>query len=161
MSVQRDDIHQHLTRILAEERRLLGELESVLRRESDILRGDDAQAIEHIGDSRHGYIDTLSKLDAERADTCRMLSFGTGPSGLAQLYAWADPTQGLRQGWNTNLELARRCKALNDRNGAIVIAKLGRVQQLLGKLRGTTPPPVYSARGSRYGGLGARDLGCA
>jgi flagellar biosynthesis/type III secretory pathway chaperone len=161
MTVQRNDIHRHLTRILAEERRLLGELESVLQRETDILRGDDAQAIERIGDSRHGYIDTLSKLDAERADTCRMLSFGTGPSGLARLYEWADPSEGLRQVWNTNLDLARRCKALNDRNGAIVLAKLGRVQQLLGKLRGNTPAPVYSARGSRYGSLGARDLGCA
>jgi flagellar biosynthesis/type III secretory pathway chaperone len=161
MSVQRSDIHRHLTRILAEERRLLGELESVLQRETEILRGDDAQAIERIGDSRHGYIDTLSKLDAERADTCRMLSFGAGPDALAQLYQWADPGEGLRQDWNVNLELARRCKALNDRNGAIVIAKLGRVQQLLGKLRGTSLAPVYSARGSRYGGLGARDLGCA
>jgi flagellar biosynthesis/type III secretory pathway chaperone len=161
MSLQRDDIHQHLIRILAEERRLLGELESVLKRETDILRGDDAHAIERIGDSRHGYIDTLSKLDAERADACRMLSFGNGPNGLARLYAWADPSGGLRQDWNANLALARRCKALNDRNGAIVLAKLGRVQQLLGKLRGTTPEPVYGARGSRYGSLGARDLGCA
>jgi len=161
MNLQRDDIHRHLSRILAEERRLLGELESVLQRETEILRGDDAQAIERIGDSRHGYINTLSRLDAERADTCRMLSFGNGPNGLARLYEWADPSEGLRQDWNSNLELARRCKALNDRNGAIVLAKLGRVQQLLGKLRGTGPAPVYSARGSRYGGLGARDLGCA
>jgi flagellar biosynthesis/type III secretory pathway chaperone len=161
MSVQRSDIHQHLTRILAEERRLLGELESVLQRETEILRGDDAQAIERIGDSRHGYINTLSKLDAERGDTCRMLSFGAGPQGLARLYAWADPSAGLRRDWNLNLELARRCKALNDRNGAIVLAKLARVQQLLGKLRGTNPVPVYSARGSRYGALGARELGRA
>ena len=42
MSVQRNDIQRHLTRILAEERRLLGELEAVLQRETDILRGDDA-----------------------------------------------------------------------------------------------------------------------
>lgn len=161
MSVQRNDIHRHLTRILAEERRLLGELESVLQRETEVLRGDDARAIERIGDSRHGYIDTLSKLDLERADTCRMLSFGSGPAGLAQLFDWADPSEGLRGAWSSNLELARRCKVINDRNGAIVLAKLGHVQQLLGKLRGSGPAPVYSARGSRYSGLGARDLGSA
>ena len=44
----------------------------------------------------------------------------------------------------------------------IVIAKLGRVQQLLGKLRGASAPPVYSARGARYGACGrAADLGRA
>jgi flagella synthesis protein FlgN len=161
MSVQRDEVQQHLTRILAEEGRLLGELETVLQEETEVLRGEDAQAIEHIGDRRHRYIDTLSKLDAERADTCRMLSFGSDRGALDRLFEWADPGAGLRQRWSSNLELARRCKAINDRNGAIVAAKLGRVQQLLGKLRGTTPPPVYNARGSRYGGLGARDLGRA
>ena len=74
---------------------------------------------------------------------------------------WADPSGGLKSQWSTNLELARRCKAINDQNGAIVAAQLGRVQQLLGKLRGTSAPPVYSARGARYGSLGARDLGRA
>jgi flagellar biosynthesis/type III secretory pathway chaperone len=161
MSVQRDEIHQHLSRILAEEGRLLGELESVLREETEVLRGEDAQAIERIGDNRHRYIDTLSKLDAERADTCRMLSFGTDRGALHRLFEWADPSTGLRDRWSSNLELARRCKAINDQNGAIVTAKLGRVQQLLGKLRGSTPPPVYTARGGRYGSLGARDLGRA
>jgi hypothetical protein len=28
-------------------------------------------------------------------------------------------------------------------------------------VRGTSPPPVYSARGSRYGVLGTRNLGRA
>jgi flagellar biosynthesis/type III secretory pathway chaperone len=161
MSVQRDEVHQHLSRILAEEGRLLGELESVLRQETEVLRGEDAQAIERIGDNRHRYIDSLSRLDAERADTCRMLSFGNGGVALDRLYDWADPSAQLRRRWSSNLEAARRCKAINDQNGAIVIAKLGRVQQLLGKLRGTTPAPVYSARGARYAGLGARDLGSA
>jgi len=161
MSVQRDEIHQHLNRILAEEGRLLGELESVLTQETEVLRGEDAQAIERIGDNRHRYISSLSQLDAERADTCRMLSFGNGRGALDRLLDWADPSTDLRRRWSSNLEAARRCKAINDRNGAIVAAKLGRVQQLLGKLRGTVPAPVYSSRGARYAGLGARDLGSA
>jgi flagellar biosynthesis/type III secretory pathway chaperone len=161
MSVQRDDIQKHLNRILAEEGRLLGELELVLRQETEVLRGEDAEAIQRIGDNRHRYIDTLSKLEAERADNCRMLSFGSGRAALERLYEWADPTGALKRNWSSNLEIARRCKAINDQNGAIVAAKLGRVQQLLGKLRGTSPPPVYSARGARYGNLGYRDLGRA
>jgi flagellar biosynthesis/type III secretory pathway chaperone len=161
MSVQRNDVHEHLIRVLADEGRLLGELEAVLLQETDVLRGEDAQAIARIGDSRHRYIDTLSKLDAERSAACRMLSFGNDRSALDRLLEWADPSGGLRAQWSTNLVLARRCKAINDQNGAIVAAKLGRVQQLLGNLRGVSAPPVYSARGARYGNLGLRELGSA
>jgi len=161
MSVQRSDVHQHLIRILAEESKLLGELEPVLRQETDIVRGEDVQAIERIGGSRQRYIEALTRLERERGDACRMLSFGSGPAALQQFFEWADPSGALQRQWGANLELARRCKAINDQNGAIVAAKLGRVQQLLGKLRGAAPPPVYSARGMRYGGLGPRELGCA
>jgi flagella synthesis protein FlgN len=161
MTVQRDDVHQTLTRILSEEAGLLGELESILQRETEVLCGEDAAAIQRIGGNRHRCVDTLSRLDAERTDTCRMLSFGSGRGALDRLYAWADPSAQLQTQWSSNLERARRCKTLNDKNGAIVAAKLNRVQQLLGKLRGTSPPPVYSARGARYGNMGLRDLGSA
>jgi flagellar biosynthesis/type III secretory pathway chaperone len=161
MSVQRQDVHAHLVRVLAEEGRLLGEFEGVLEQETGILRGEDADAIARIGDDRHRYVDSLTRLDAERMSTCRMLSFGTGPHAMARLLEWADPSGALRHRWSQNLDIARRCKAVNDRNGAIVSAKLGRVQQLLGKLRGSSTPAIYSARGGRYGALGSRNLGCA
>jgi len=161
MSVQRTDVLQHLTRILADEARLLAELEVILGQETDVLKGEDAEAIARIGANRHGHIEALTRLEAERNDTCRMLSFGGGRSALERLFEWADPSGSLKSRWSSNLELARRCKAINDQNGAIVAAKLGRVQQLLAKLRGVSPAPVYSARGARYGSLGLRDLGCA
>jgi flagellar biosynthesis/type III secretory pathway chaperone len=161
MTVQRRDVHEHLTRILSEEARLLGEFEAVLRQETQVLRGEDTQAIQRIGGNRQRYVDALTRLDAERADTCRMFSFGSGRGALDRLFEWADPSAALRLKWSSNLDLARRCKALNDQNGAIVAAKLGRVQQLLGKLRGASPPPVYTAKGARYGNLGLRDLGRA
>jgi flagellar biosynthesis/type III secretory pathway chaperone len=161
MSVAGPDVQQHLSRLLSEEAQLLVELESVLERETAIVSGDDAQAIELIGSNRHRYVDRLGQLGIERTDTCRMLSFGTDQVGFDQLFDWVDPTHALRRRWASNLELARRCKALNDRNGAIVAAKLDRVQQLLGKLRGSTRPVVYSPKTSRYGALGARDLGYA
>jgi flagellar biosynthesis/type III secretory pathway chaperone len=161
MSVQRSDVHRHLTRILAEEARLLAEFEAVLRQETEVLSGDDTDAIQHIGNNRQRYVEALTRLEAERADSCRMFSFGAGRGALERLFEWADPSAALRRKWSANLELARGCKAINDKNGAIVAAKLGRVQQLLGKLRGASPPPVYSAKGARYGNLGLRDLGRA
>ena len=161
MSVQRADVQQHLRRILDEEARLLVELEQVLQQETEILRGEDSDAIQNIGANRHRCVDRLTRLDAERADSCRMLSFGSDSGALTRLLGWADPGGALRAQWTSNLDLVRRCKRLNDQNGAIVSAQLGRVQQLLGKLRGATAPPVYSARGARYGNLCLRDLGCA
>jgi flagella synthesis protein FlgN len=161
MSVSRSDVQQHLSRILAEEAQLLAELESVLATETDILRGDDAEAIQNIGNNRHRCIDRLSRLGIERMDTGRMLSFGADAAGLNQLFDWADPSRALRARWTRNLELAGRCKSLNDRNGAIVAAKLDRVQKLLGHLRGSKPPPVYSSKASRYTSLGLRSLGVA
>ena len=127
MTVQRSDVHEHLTRILSEEARLLGEFEAVLRQETQVLHGNDADAIQRIGGNRQSYVDALTRLDAERTDTCRMLSFGAGRGALNQIFEWADPSGALRLKWSSNLELARRCKALNDQNGAIVAAKLGRV----------------------------------
>src|SRR5271166_6594232 len=110
MSVQRVDVQQHLRRILDEEAQLLAELELVLQQETEILRGEDSDAIQHIGANRHRCVDRLTRLDAERADSARMLSFGSGPGALDKLLAWADQDGALRAHWNSNLELVRRCK---------------------------------------------------
>jgi flagellar biosynthesis/type III secretory pathway chaperone len=161
MSIDRNDVRRHLESLLSEEAQLLIELEAVLEQETDIVRGDDTDAIQRIGSNRHRCVDRLSRIGVERTDTVRMLCFSIDRTGMDKLIDWADPTAALRVRWRANLELAHRCKALNDKNGAIVAAKLDRVQQLLGKLRGSTAPPVYSPKGSRYGSLGPRALGCA
>lgn len=161
MSLQRPEVHQHLTHILKEESRLLQKLEGLLQDETAIIAGDDVEAIARIGTSRQGCVDTLARLDGERSDTCRMLSFGQGRGALIKLYAWCDPSGELSAIWQANLLIAGRCKKLNDANGAVVTAKLSRVEQLLMALRGTSAPPVYNARGSRYAALGSRDFGRA
>jgi flagellar biosynthesis/type III secretory pathway chaperone len=161
MSMARHDVQKLLSGILAEEGQLLLELHRVLEQETDVVSGEDADAIARIGTNRHRCVNRLAQLAAERSDTGRMLSFGSDGAGLARLFDWADPDAMLHAKWNANLELARRCRSINEKNGAVVAAKLDRVQKLLGKLRGVAPPPVYSAKGSRYGNLGARDFGLA
>jgi flagellar biosynthesis/type III secretory pathway chaperone len=161
VSVQRAEIRPHLQRILSEESRLLVELERMLERETLVLQAEDVAAIQNIGSARHGCVERLTRLDAERGDLCRMLSFGGGTAGLKRLLDWAQADGSLREQWQSNLQVARRCKDLNDRNGAIVSVKLGRVQQLLGQLRGNPPPSVYGPKAARYGAPGARNLGRA
>lgn len=161
MSLQPAEVYQHLDHILTEEGRLLAELEQLLQQETHTLQTDDLEGIRRIGSARHRCVELLTRLDGERSDSCRMLSFGTGPGALQKLLQWADPSSQLQGRWHANLELARRCKEHNDRNGAIVSVKLSRVQRLLAKLRGAPPPPVYGRKGSRSGDLGPRDLGRA
>jgi flagellar biosynthesis/type III secretory pathway chaperone len=161
MTAQPAEVQALLRRILEEEARLLGELAALLQDEAGILGGNDIDAIAAIGTTRQRCIEALTRLDAERADACRLLSFGHGRGAVARLYQWCDSDGLLSAKWNANLELARRCQKLNDSNGAVVSARLSRVQQLLMVVRGKSPPPVYSARGSRLGTLGTRDLGRA
>jgi flagellar biosynthesis protein FlgN len=161
MSLDPSNVRQLLDKILTEEFALLVSLQSVLERETSIVSSEDADAIASIGSNRQQCVDRLFKLGQERNETSRMLSFGSDPAGLTRMFEWADPTGALRQRWDANLQLARLCKALNDRNGAIVTAKLDYVQRLLQKLRGASTPAVYSARASRYSSLGSRDLGFA
>lgn len=162
MSVVRpEQIQPHLQRILGEEAHLLAELQGLLERETTILQGDDVAAIQNIGSERHRCVERLTQLDAERADSCRLLSFGRGAAAVEKLFGWCDGSGALQRQWLSNLQLARRCKELNDRNGAIVTVKLGHIQQLLGKLRGTPAPAVYGPKAARFGALAPRDLGRA
>jgi flagellar biosynthesis/type III secretory pathway chaperone len=161
MTLQSADVHQLLHRILGEEAQLLAELLVLLRDEAAILSSNDIDGISRIGSTRQRCIGALTALDAERASACRMLSFGQGAGAYNQLIKWCDQDGALDAKWRSNLALARQCQQLNDTNGAVVTAKLSRVQQLLMAVRGTPAPSVYNARGSRYGQLGARDLGCA
>jgi flagellar biosynthesis/type III secretory pathway chaperone len=162
MDVQPADVRRHLERLLGEESRLLAELEQLLTRESAVVRGDDPAAIERIGSSRHQCVSALTRLDAERMDACRMLSYPANRDGFEKLLAWCDPTRPLHAQWQRNLQVARRCKELNDRNGAIVALKLGQVRQLLSTLRGgTTAPSTYGRQGARFEGFQHRELGQA
>lgn len=142
-TVEPASVHARLARVIAEEARLLARLEEILRDESSVLAGRDVAAIEKIGDSRHETVEALARLEAERNSACRTLALEPGSGAYERLLTWADPTRGLHRQWNRNLEIVRRCKELNDRNGAIVTLQLRRVRELLGALRGTAPSPVY------------------
>ncbi|HVO00352.1 MAG TPA: flagellar protein FlgN [Steroidobacteraceae bacterium] len=161
MGIQPEHIRLHLERVLGEESVLLAELEQVLAAEAAVVRGDDPGAIENIGANRHRCVARLTQLDGERASACRMLSFGSGREAFERLLAWCDPAQSLRPRWQSNLACAHRCKELNDRNGAVVMARMGQVQQRLATLRGEVPGPVYARRGGRFEGVAPRILGQA
>lgn len=161
MTVQAADVRGHMARILNDETRLLQSLEALLQQETAVVRGDDIDAIERIGQVRHDCMAALTRLEAERTASCRMLSFGEGRGAFERLLEWCDADRSLRAIWQANLVTARRCRDLNDRNGAIVTVKLNHVQKLLTVVRGGAPSPVYAPHNARYAALASRALGQA
>jgi flagellar biosynthesis/type III secretory pathway chaperone len=161
MPVSLSEVATHIGRILGDEKLLLGELERLLDEERTVLRAADPAEVERASARRQRCVEALARLDTERSDACRLLSFGAGRAGFEKLLDALGPTAGLRERWHANLEVARRCREVNDRNGALVSAKLNFVQQQLSVLRGSAPPPVYGRQPQRRSSLGSKDLGQA
>ena len=96
MTVQAADVRGHMARILNDETRLLQSLEALLQQETAVVRGDDIDAIERIGQVRHDCMAALTRLEAERTASCRMLSFGEGRGAFERLLEWCDADRSLR-----------------------------------------------------------------
>jgi flagellar biosynthesis protein FlgN len=127
---------QHVEQLLGDEWRTLAQLEDLLTKEHTLLENGNVDAIEAAGNARQECITGLLRIDTERRSLCRMLDFTPDAEGLANLLRWCDPANGLAIKWSACLEKAGHCQQLNQRNGALVTARLRRVEGLLGVLTG-------------------------
>jgi flagellar biosynthesis/type III secretory pathway chaperone len=142
-----------LGRIMAEETRLLNELVSLLEREHGFLQADDAASLESTARERQKCIAGIYRCDEERRDLCHSTGRAQDLKGLEELMRWCDPQGTLIPGWAQCSAVAANCRQLNDRNAALVGARLKQVQARLGVLidgrrdgmtygrRGTDTPP--------------------
>ena len=144
-------IADHLRSLLDEEATLLAQLEALLEHEAGALSSDELEEIERLGTERHRCVSALMRIDSERRSLCRMHGYGEDRPQFEALLLKSDPSGQLRKRWLAGLEVAARCKDRNERNGAIVSAKLRRVESLLVQLRGGTnqAAPTYGASGQR------------
>ena len=154
-------VHVHLAQLLTEEGALLRQLESLLARETQVLRGTDTEAIEQIGATRQECTSALARLAAERELSCRQLAPPGAAVDMVRVLGWCDASGTLTAQWQGNLARARRCRDLNERNGAIVAVKLNHVQSLLAALRGVREEPDYGPQAARHSLIVSRDLGAA
>lgn len=139
---------QHVEQLLGDEWRNLAQLEDLLTKEHELLESGNVEAIEAASNARQECISGLLRIDDERRTLCRMLGFDADAEGLGRLMRWCDPANGLATKWSACLEKAGRCQQLNQRNGALVTARLRRVEGLLGVLTGSNrATSVYSAQG--------------
>lgn len=139
-----------LARLLTDETALLTQLDRQLLAEHDLLKTNDVDGLEQAGAARQETIAKLLRIDDERRNLCRMLGRGSDKGALAALFAWCDPQGSLAAPQSGCAQLAERCRAQNERNGALVTARLKRVTGMLDLLSDSPAASTYQPRASRY-----------
>jgi flagellar biosynthesis/type III secretory pathway chaperone len=139
-----------LARLLADESALLGQLERQLHSEHEFLKSNDVDGLEQAGTARQETIAKLLRIEDERRNLCRATGRGSDRNALAALFAWCDPQGSLAAPQSTCAQLAERCRAQNERNGALVTARLKRVTGMLDMLADGTTTRTYQPRATRF-----------
>lgn len=140
-----------LERLLRDETALLQVLEQQLDAEHALLKANDIDGLEQAGTARQDTVMRLLRLEDERRQLCRMLGKEPDQQGMASVLRWCDPQGTLSGAYENCATQAQRCREHNDRNGALVAARLQRVSSLLGALAPAGPA------GGLYGPRGASD----
>lgn len=140
---------EHLEKLISEESTALARLEALLDQEHAVLLSNDIEELDRTGEARQACIGELVRIEDERRSLCRMLSVPADPQGLERLLTWSDPAHHLKRRWASCAERATRCRELNDRNGALVTARLKRVEGMLDVITGrSNQPKVYGKQGA-------------
>jgi flagellar biosynthesis/type III secretory pathway chaperone len=134
---------------ITQESETLDELARLLEREHELLVANDVASLEEAIEERQVCMGKLVRIEDERRSMCRMLGRTPDVAGMEQLMAWCDPQGSLKPRWAECSERARRCRELNDRNGALVTARLKRVETLLHAITGKpVESPTYGPDGA-------------
>jgi flagellar biosynthesis protein FlgN len=137
-------------RLISEEAALLVVLEQQLRQEQQLLAGNDVDGLEAAGNARQQSIVSLMRIDDERRSLCRMLGYSPDATGMGQLLAWCDPQGSLASAQSDCAHWSRRCREQNERNGALVTARLNHIRGMLGMISGNDPASTYPMRNDAH-----------
>jgi flagella synthesis protein FlgN len=138
--------------LIADENLALNELSVLLEREHAYLEKNDVVLLEGASRERQRCVGRIFRVDEQRRALCVEMGYAVDLKGLETLIRWCDPRGTLVAGWAECSSSAARCRQLNDRNGALVAARLKHVQARLGTLiEGRRDQPVtYGPKGA-YG----------
>jgi flagellar biosynthesis protein FlgN len=138
-----------LASILTQEVSALAEIAALLDREHALLVANDVDTLDIVMEERQVSVGKLLRSEEERRSLCRMHGREPDAKGIEQLMAWCDPRGTLKSHWTECANGAARCRELNDRNGALVTARMKRVETLLTALTGQSQEATtYSAKGA-------------
>ena len=147
----REDCRRGLDRLLTEELAALAELERLLEAEREVLvRNESPEALEDACARRQDCMGGLLRVQDERRSLVRALGFEADAAGLERLLRECDPQRTLPARWGECSERARRCREINDFNGALVATRIRRVTGLLELITGRrSETPVYGRQGQQ------------
>jgi flagellar biosynthesis protein FlgN len=140
---------EKLGHLLADESSALNELSALLDREHGFLEANDVVSLEGATRERQRCVARIFRVDEQRRALCRDMGQPLDVNGLEQLIRWCDPKGTLASGWAECSAAAAKCRQANDRNGALVAARLTHVQARLGTLIASRRETVtYGPRGA-------------
>lgn len=140
---------EKLSQLISDESAALNELSGLLDREHGYLEANDVVALEGASRERQRTVARIFRVDEERRALCRDMGHPLDLKGLEDLIRWCDPKGTLAGGWADCSAAAAKCRQLNDRNGALVAARLQHVQARLGTLIESRRDAVtYGPRGA-------------
>jgi len=148
MPLELQACRERFARHLAEETELLAVLEQQLVREHEMLVANDVEGLEKAGGLRQQTVARLLRVHDERRALCRARDLDADAGGFATLLAWCDPQGTLAAPQARCAVHAQRCREQNERNGALVTARLKRVGGMLGMLGGANAAGTYQPRTS-------------
>ena len=137
---------EQFARHLANETELLGVLEQQLLSEHELLVANDIEKLEVASTTRQQTIARLLRIHEERGRLCRARDLSPDAAGFSALLAWCDPEGTLAAAQGDCATHAERCRAQNERNGALVTARLKRVGGMLGMISGEPATDTYKPR---------------
>lgn len=146
--MQADACRAQFARILTDEAGLLTTLEEQLRHEHELLAANDVEGLESASNARQDTVAKLLRIDDERRGLARLLGQNPDQVGLAALLAWCDPQGTLAGIQGECAERAQRCRDQNERNGALVTARLTRITGMLDMLADNTASRTYAPHAS-------------
>jgi flagellar biosynthesis/type III secretory pathway chaperone len=140
---------EHFEKLLIEEANALARLEALLDREHGFLVANNVDELERAGEARQACVGELIHVEEERRSLCRMMNVPTDVSGLERVLKWCDPSGSLKERLAECAASATRCRAANDRNGALVSARMKKVEGMLDVLTGRpSQAKVYGKQGT-------------
>jgi flagellar biosynthesis/type III secretory pathway chaperone len=140
-------------RLLADETTLLAALETQLQAEHLLLSNNDVDGLEAASSARQGTVGKLLRVDDERRSLCRLMGQSADQFGAGRLLAWCDPDGSLAAAQGACTVQAERCRQQNDRNGALVAARLNRITGMLDMLADNIGSRTYEAHGGARGAV--------
>jgi flagellar biosynthesis protein FlgN len=141
---------ESLATLLSQEISFLNRLADLLAHEHSLLVANDVDALDKAMQDRQVVVGRLLDIEEERRGLCRSHGKTADVHGLEQLLAWCDPRGDLKSRMEESARSAVRCREMNDRNGALVQARMRHVQGMLSAITGRAPeaPATYGPKGA-------------